>query len=108
MSYRVQIVNLRAVASVDEGFVPPTGQAQADYRPRTAERSVYFADADARRAVPVVSRRDLASARTGPLLIEEFDTTTFVPAGAQARIDDEGQIRIRLAVQPDTSRSESS
>lgn len=100
----VQIVNLRAVAAVDEGFVPPTGQAQADYRPRTGERSVYFAnsvaDADARRAVQVVTRSELAAARTGPLLIEEFDTTTFVPAGAQARIDDEGQIRIRLAAQP--------
>ncbi len=92
----VQIVNLRAVAAVSEGFVPPAGQARADYRPDKPSRPVYFADAGERRAVDVITRGDLSSPRTGPLLIEEFDTTTVVPAGARAALDGQGQIRIDL------------
>jgi N-methylhydantoinase A len=91
-----QIVNLRVVAAVDEGFVPPTGQAHAAYRPARSERSVYLADAMARRPVPVVMRSDLAKVRAGPLLVEEYDTTTFIPANAHAALDPEGQIRIDL------------
>lgn len=96
----VQIVNLRVVATIDEGFVPPAGQTQAGYRPARPERQVYFADAKATRTVPVLSRNDLAIPRMGPLLIEEYDTTTVIPAYAHAALDEEGQIRIDLQPRP--------
>jgi N-methylhydantoinase A len=92
----VQAVNLRAVAVLSEGFVPPSGQAWSGYRPLRQERQVYFADAAARRGIAVVARDDLRNARVGPLLIEEFDTTTVVPPGASAMLDPQGQIRIDL------------
>jgi len=91
-----QIVNLRVVAAVDEGFVPPAGQTHAAYRPGRSDRSVYMADAMTRRPVPVLTRSDLTAARTGPLLVEEYDTTTFIPATARAALDQDGQIRIAL------------
>ena len=91
-----QIVNLRVVAAVDEGFVPPAGHAHAGWRPGRTERSVYFADAKTRRPVQIVTRGDLALARTGPLLVEEYDTTTFIPTTALAALDAHGQIRIDL------------
>ena len=94
----VQVVNLRAVAAVSEGFVPPAGQAQSGYRPLKQQRLVYFADAGERRAVAVITRGDLQTSNPGPLLIEEFDTTTFVPPGASAMLDRDGQIRIDLPV----------
>lgn len=96
----IQIVNLRVVAAIEEGFVPPSGQVQAGYRPARSERHVYFADDRARRAVPVLSRDELASPRTGPALVEEYDTTTVIPAGAHAALDHEGQIRIDLQPRP--------
>ncbi len=92
----VQIVNLRALAAVSEGFVPPAGQAQTGYRPAKAQRQVYFDSVGKRLAVDVVTRADLAAPRSGPLLVEEYDTTTFVPDAARAALDAEGQIRIDL------------
>ncbi len=92
----VQIVNLRAVAAVDEGFVAPPGQTQSGYRPANSARKVYFERSGEKAVVPVLSRDDLATPRIGPLLIEEYDTTTVVPAGAPVAIDGEGQIRIDL------------
>ena len=90
----VQLVNLRTVAAVSEGFVPPAGQTQAGYRPAKSQRMVYFPEGDARRAIPVITREDLSAPRVGPLLVEEYDTTTVVPANSTAREDAFGQIRI--------------
>jgi len=44
----------------------------------------------------VLSRADLASARTGPLIVEEYDTTCVVPPGARAERDGAGNIVITL------------
>ena len=90
----IQIVNLRVATVVDEAFTPPAGQSQGDYRRRHDRRPVYFAEEDCSSAVPVVSRGDLAMARPGPLLVEEYDTTTVIPKGTHAHLDSEGQICI--------------
>ncbi len=45
---------------------------------------------------PVPSRADLASARVGPLIVEEYDTTCVVPPGARAQLDGAGNIVIAL------------
>jgi N-methylhydantoinase A len=45
----------------------------------------------------VVDRAHLDQrARTGPLIIQEYDATCLVPAGADAVLDDFGNIRLRL------------
>jgi N-methylhydantoinase A len=42
--------------------------------------------------VPIVDRAALHEPARGPLLVEEFDTTTVVPAGWHARLDDTNTI----------------
>ena len=45
---------------------------------------------------PVLRRSDLAKARTGPAIIEEYDATCVVPPGARAALDAGGNIVIDL------------
>ena len=48
--------------------------------------------------LPVVDRAALGGGgRGGPLIVQEYDATCLVPAGAQAALDDFGNIRISLS-----------
>jgi N-methylhydantoinase A len=38
--------------------------------------------------------------RTGPLVIEEYDSTCVIPPGARARIDELGSIEIQINSTP--------
>lgn len=46
--------------------------------------------------VPVLSRADLKTARAGPVIVEEYDATCIVPAGARAALDPFGNIVIDM------------
>ena len=46
---------------------------------------------------PILRRSDLARARVGPLIIEEYDATCVIPPGAGASLDAGGNIVIDLA-----------
>jgi len=49
--------------------------------------------------VPVTDRAGLAGgARPGPMIVQEYDATCLVPAGAEASVDRFGAIRLRLGV----------
>lgn len=70
-----------------------TGQ-KADGR---ASRKAYFGKAYGLRDVRVIGRGQLSSKfQEGPLLIDEYDSTTVVPPDAEVRLDRKGNIRIRL------------
>ena len=58
-------------------------------------RKAYFGD-HGWLETPVVSRADLATARSGPLIVEEYDSTCVVPPGARAERDAAGNIVITL------------
>jgi N-methylhydantoinase A len=45
---------------------------------------------------PVVRRSALATPWDGPCIVEEYDATCIIPPGAQASLDDTGDILIRL------------
>ena len=45
---------------------------------------------------PVLRRSDLGSARTGPLIVEEYDATCLVPPSARAGLDEAGNIVIEF------------
>jgi len=45
---------------------------------------------------PVIRRSDLAKPRTGPLIVEEYDSTCVIPPGARAELDAGGNIIIAL------------
>jgi N-methylhydantoinase A len=44
----------------------------------------------------VVRRAALAGGRPGPLIVEEYDATCVVPPGAEARLDEHGNILIEV------------
>lgn len=62
----------------------------------TGHRSVYFGKRWGWLDAPVV-RRETVTAATGPLIIEEYDTTIIVPPGALVKRDMTGSIRIDLS-----------
>ena len=60
-----------------------------------ASRRAWFADSGWVET-PVVDRAGLSAARTGPLIIQEYDATCLVPRGAIAEVDGFGNIRLSL------------
>ena len=67
------------------------------FKPRQAGRQAYFGPEHGLVDTPVLSRGDLdAQPREGPLLIDEFDSTTVAPPGCRAWLDKHGNIRIGL------------
>ncbi|MCA0206283.1 MAG: hydantoinase/oxoprolinase family protein [Proteobacteria bacterium] len=85
----VELVNLRLIGlradSGDRAFrAPPLGTPARG----THHRKVHFAALDARVATPILTRADLAGGRrVGPLIVEEYDSTTVVPPGWGAELD---------------------
>ena len=55
-------------------------------------RRAYFGPRLGWHATPVLSRPDLATARQGPLIVEEYGSTCVVPPGFAAQLDDFGNI----------------
>ena len=46
--------------------------------------------------IDIVNRADLAEPRSGPCIIEEYDSTCVVPPGSTANLDPFGNIVIEL------------
>jgi N-methylhydantoinase A len=59
-------------------------------------RRVYFGPEYGWLEAPILRRRDLASRRTGPFIVEEYDATCVVPPGLRADLDAYGNIVIEL------------
>ena len=70
--------------------------AAAAPAPRAASRRAWFG-AQGWRETPVLPRAALAAARTGPAIVEEYDATTLIPPGWQARLGARGVIRMERA-----------
>jgi N-methylhydantoinase A len=66
-----------------------------------SQREVHFGPASGRRLTPVIGRAQLAEhERSGPLLIEDSDTTVVVPPDVRARVDRSGSIVLGWDYQP--------
>ncbi len=62
----------------------------------TGSRQAYFGPETGWLEAQVLSRDDLATVRTGPLIVEEYDATCLVPPDASAKQDEFGNIIIEL------------
>ena len=90
-----QLVNVRVIARglseqsrMPERFELPAGSAGAQ-----TSRNVYFGPNRGWADTPVVSRGSLAGQSVnGPLIIEEYDSTTVVPPGWTAAVDEASNI----------------
>ena len=63
---------------------------------RPAPRQAYFGIDHGWLETPVVFRADLAEARDGPCIVEEYDATCVVPPKARAALDAYGNIVVEL------------
>ena len=85
-----QLVNIRVIArglSI-QNRVPDQIQLTAAVGGDLGERQVYFGKDIGWVQTPLTNRQSLdASAQDGPLVIEEYDSTTIVPPGWAAKID---------------------
>jgi N-methylhydantoinase A len=62
-----------------------------------APRQAYFGPQTGWLPTPVVARSALsATARPGPLIVEEYDATCLVPPNARVTLDPRGNIMIEL------------
>jgi N-methylhydantoinase A len=86
----VEVVALRLIGRADLGA--PTIRPVAGYTPTERSRRAYFGPYRGMVETPVVSRTDLAGGREGPLLVDEYDSTTVAPPGMRAWLDEQGQI----------------
>ena len=92
-------VELVSLAVLGRGAVPGTAAETAARRaaaPRPS-RAAYFGPVHGWHEVQVLGRDDVAAtARTGTLIIEEYDATIVVPPGAAVRCDASGNVVIDL------------
>lgn len=94
----VELVAIQLVGSGlrEGGGVPKNVRPSRAEPVAQASRQAYFGDGHGWMETPVLSRADLATGRTGPLIVEEYDTTCVVPPGARAELDGAVNIVITL------------
>ncbi len=99
--HRAEAEAVECVALRVKGRVAKAEEAPAARRPReangaAASRAAYFGPRHGQVDVPVLTRAALAAAgpRTGPLIVEEYDSTAIVPPGWTARVDAAGNIHL--------------
>jgi N-methylhydantoinase A len=84
----IETMNVRVIARASPAAAPvPDRLTFGDAQERDGgTRAVYFGPGHGTRETPVVARAGLrAEWRAGPLLVEEFDSTTVVPPDGRAR-----------------------
>jgi len=94
----VELVAIQVVGTgVREGSAVPerVELSRGEPKPQPPRRA-YFGPGDGWIETPVLRRSDLASGRSGPLIIEEYDATCLVPPGARAELDAGGNIVMEL------------
>jgi len=104
LQHPVEVVRIqvRGVGSSGRGPLPspvPSGRRDEDVRPvkrlaRSNRRSVHFKGRVVR--TPFIDRSSLepGSRLSGPAVISEYSSTTVIPAGLHARVDECGNLRI--------------
>jgi N-methylhydantoinase A len=94
MTDPISLVNLRLTAGVRDREARPPSRMPAAI-PASGSRRAFFGRDIGQLEVAVVGRADLGpSARSGPLLIDEYDATTLVPPRASVCLDPHGNIVI--------------
>ena len=93
----LELVNIQVVAQgiVEGERIPDRFPAHGDEE-AVPPRRAYFGPDAGWLETPVLRRADLATARQGPCIIEEYDATCVVPPQATAVLDEYGNIVIDL------------
>jgi len=93
-------VNFRTIGRVRRTAAVPKSNGSRSHSARR-KRKAYFGLQSGWRETSVLARADLSpEPLSGPLLIDEFDTTTVVPPGCSACLDGNGIIHITIGERP--------
>jgi N-methylhydantoinase A len=95
----VELVNFRAVHTypLPRPVVTPAARATGTLsEARLGERRAYFG-AFAPTTIYERSRLPLGARLAGPAIVEQSDTTTVIPPGVSALVDEAGNLRLRRA-----------
>jgi N-methylhydantoinase A len=93
----VELTEIRLIGQgVPEHPLRPQAPGLAAGGPPLPARRAYFGPATGWLDTPVLRRGDLAVARQGPCIVEEYDATCVIPPGARAALDGFGNITIEL------------
>ena len=93
----VELVSIQAIGiGLRTGAVPERVVVSRPEPVPPPPRPVYFGRERGWIETPVVRRSDLGTARNGPLIVEEYDSTCVIPPGARAALDAGGNIVIEL------------
>ena len=91
------VVNFRVVGTVPRKSVAAAPVQLGNTIDAGETRQAYFGPDHGLFEVPVLSRQELLrEPLEGPLLVDEYDSTTVVPPGSRARLDSSGNIRIQV------------
>ncbi|OGG48990.1 MAG: hypothetical protein A3F84_14230 [Candidatus Handelsmanbacteria bacterium RIFCSPLOWO2_12_FULL_64_10] len=88
----VEVVAVRLVGRASTGGVEVA--IRPAERPGEASRRACFGEETL--DTPVAPRRALSEVVEGPLLVDEYDSTTVIPPGVRARLDEQGNIVMEL------------
>jgi N-methylhydantoinase A len=93
----VEFVNFRAVHTypLPRPVVTPSARASGSLADaRLGERRAYFGG-EVATAVYERARLPIGARIDGPAIVEQLDTTTVIPPGVTALVDDAGNLRLR-------------
>lgn len=101
----VEVVAVRLVGRVAAAALTGGGEGGAPIQPAerlgdsTVQRSrrAFFGGKSGAIDTPVIARREITGALEGPLLIDEYDSTTVVPPETRVRLDNQGNIVLSRA-----------
>jgi N-methylhydantoinase A len=89
-------IRLTARGIAERSVMPQAASLANPGGGQTNMRRAYFGPEAGWLDTPVLARADLATPRTGPCIVEEYDATCVIPPGAQASLDAFGSILIEL------------
>ncbi|MBX3071048.1 MAG: hydantoinase/oxoprolinase family protein [Thermomicrobiales bacterium] len=88
----LELVNVRIIAASGKAHVRPATLIAERSGSNAGDRTIYFGSTGQVQA-PIIGRGDLdAAPQHGPLIVEEYDSTTIVPPGSTVHLDDFGNI----------------
>jgi N-methylhydantoinase A len=95
---RVEIVSLKVKARAARATAAPDWNRMRGGRGPGGQRTAYFGRDRGAPSVRVLGRGDLDErSQPGPLVIEEYDSTTVVPPGWSARLGEQGFVHLERA-----------
>ncbi len=96
-------LNLRAVGLTEKTELPRHEPTGIEPEP-IARRAIHFDEGDDAVETPIFARSDLPAgcAFDGPAVVEQLDSTTLVPPGVRAEVDE--YLNIRMTIDPEDAR----